>query len=139
MVEESGFVRLPPSMEEALRPIVDEENRRRIEPCTIDELFTQRGVEKDSRSVSLEDIQLKEDGYIEIIEFKDRSESGMEIGTSYLRPTGRGFYYFELRDELDARREAERKQDKKHDWMIALLSAVAGIAGVVIGFALGRF
>lgn len=52
-----------------------------------------------------------------------------------------GFSYVAMRDAEIAeeeRRKQERKEDKKHDWKIAVFTALIGVAGVVIGFVLGR-
>ena len=37
-------------------------------------------------------------------------------------------------EQAEAKRQRERKEDKRHDWRISFFTAVAGIAGVVIGF-----
>jgi hypothetical protein len=54
----------------------------------------------------------------------------------------RGYSYAEYMDEERAeigRIERHRKEDRRHDWMISVLTAFIGVGGVIIGFLIGKF
>ena len=54
----------------------------------------------------------------------------------------RGYSYVEYMDEERAeigRIERHRKEDRRHDWLIAVLTGFIGIGGVIAGILIGKF
>ena len=140
---ESSFVRLPPSLEDALRPVVDKEQEDRGPVTGLDDLFRVKGLDKCCSGLSIEELQLEMDGFITIEKYKTRVQNSIDYSSreedrAVLRPTGRGYYYFEMRDKLDRERDRERKKDMCHDWRIAAFTAFVGVLGTVVGFVLGK-
>lgn len=141
------FIKLPPSLEDELRPIVDNERTQR-QAKGIKNLFQVYGTKKGASMLSIEELQLEEDGYITIDRYKERVQNSIDLSShleqmAILRPTGRGYYYFEMRDKIAADDAALREETHKHNRNMAILSGVLGIAGAIVGaiggFILGKF
>ena len=78
---ESSFVRLPPSLEDALRPVVDKEQEDRGPVTGLDDLFRVKGLDKCCSGLSIEELQLEMDGFITIEKYKTRVQNSIDYSS----------------------------------------------------------
>lgn len=141
------FIKLAPSLENELSPIVDSERTQR-QARGLESLFQLKGTKKRASELSIEELQLEEDGYITIERYEEQIQNSIDLSSrmeqmAILRPTGRGYYYFEMRDKIAADDAVLREETRKHNRNMTILSGTLGIvgaiAGAIGGFILGKF
>ncbi|MEI3231018.1 MAG: hypothetical protein V8S24_07115 [Gordonibacter pamelaeae] len=109
----------------------------------LDDLFRVKVWHKCCSGLSIEELQLEMDGFITIEKYKTRVQNSIDYSSreedrAVLRPTGRGYYYFEMRDKLDRERDRERKNRCATTGGLRLLPHSVGVLGTVVGFVLGK-